>query len=327
MIISRTPFRISFVGGGSDISSFYKTTPGAIVSTTIDKYIYVTVNPRFDGKIRLNYSESELVDRVSKLKHKIARETLKFFKLRAIEISSIGDIPSGTGLGSSGAYTVGLINALSLYAGKKLQTEDLANLASIIEIEKVKRPIGKQDQYASTYGGLNFIQFNPDESVVVEPIKLSVSKRKKLEENLLLFYTGKREYAEKVLTNQNKKIEKIPLKREILSEMVNLAKSLRDELKRGKVDIFGELLHENWLLKKKLTGGISSTQIDKWYESARKKGAIGGKICGAGGRGFLLLYAPIENHNKILRTLSNLQKIDFAFEKKGSTIVYDKSLS
>ncbi len=325
MIISKTPFRISFVGGGSDIASFYKTTPGAVVSTTINKYLYVTLNKRFDGKIRLSYSESELVDKVSHLKHKIAKETLKFFKIhRGVEITSTGDIPSGTGLGSSGAYTVGLLNVLSTHTGSPFTKEQLAYYASVMEIERVGRPIGKQDQCASAYGNLNFIQFNPDESVVVEPITLSSPKRKQLEENLLLFYTGKREFAEKVLAQQNKKVEKMIDKQKSMSQMVTIAKNLKDELNRGKIQAFGELLHENWLLKKKLTGGISSPQIDEWYETARKKGAIGGKICGAGGRGFLLLYAPIQDHRKIARALSDLQKVDFAFEKKGSTIIYNQ---
>lgn len=323
MIISRTPFRISFVGGGSDIASFYQTTPGAVVSTTINKYIYVVVHDRFDGKIRLSYSESELVDNVSELKHKIAKATLKHFKIkRAIEITSIADIPSGTGLGSSGAYTVGLLNALSLNKGIPFTKKQLAEIASIIEIEKVGRPIGKQDQSASAYGGLNYIQFNPDESVIVEPIRLSVTKKKQLEENLLLFYTGKREFAEKVLRKQNKKVSSLVDKRTAMSQMVSFAKNLRDELNKGKIETFGELLHENWLLKKKLTGGISNETIDAWYETARKKGALGGKICGAGGRGFLLVYAPKAAHSKIIRALSDLQKVDFGFETEGSVIVH-----
>lgn len=323
MIISRTPFRISFVGGGSDIASFYKTTPGAVVSTTINKYMYVVVHDRFDGKIRLSYSESELVDKVSELQHKIAKATLQYFKIKhAIEITSIADIPSGTGLGSSGAYTVGLLNALGTEKGKLFTKEQLAELASVIEIEKTGRPIGKQDQCASAYGGLNFIQFNPDESVVVEPIRLSLQKRKKLEEHFLLFYTGKRDYAEKILSKQNQTVKKMIDKQDVLSEMVEIAKTLRDELKRGKIDSFGKLLHENWLLKKKLTGGISNETIDAWYETAIKKGAIGGKICGAGGRGFLLLYASPSTHGRITRALGDLQKVDFKFETEGSVILH-----
>src|SRR6185369_10693001 len=243
MIISRTPLRISFVGGGSDISSFYKTEPGAVISTTINKYIYITVNTRFDGKIRLSYSETETVDNVLEIKHQIARETLKFLKVRqGVEIHSIGEIPARTGLGSSGAYTVGLINALSQYKGKQLSTEKLAHYASIIEIQKVNRPIGKQDQYVESYGGLNFIQFNPDDSVIVEPIRLSRLKTERLESNFLLFYTGRKGSSTKVLSKQSKKLAERIDKRGIISQMVGLAKNLKYELERGHIDSFGELL-------------------------------------------------------------------------------------
>lgn len=325
MIISKTPLRISFVGGGSDIASFYKKEPGAVVSTTINKYVYVVINKKFDDKIRMSYSETETVDHIDDLKHNLARETLKFLKVRkGIEISSIGEIPSGTGLGSSGAYTVGLINSLAHYKGITLTKEQMADYASIIEIKKVNRPIGKQDQYAEAYGNLNFIEFNSDDSVNVEPIRLSSSKRTYLENNLLLFYTGKREFAEKILSKQSLKLKTSLDKKKIMSAMVRCARDLKDQLNKGKVDAFGELLHENWLLKKKMTGGISSPQIDEWYNMALKKGAIGGKICGAGGRGFLLLYAPVDSHNKISRALSGLQKVDFSFESNGSTIIYNK---
>jgi D-glycero-alpha-D-manno-heptose-7-phosphate kinase len=323
MIISKTPLRISFVGGGSDIASFYRTEPGAIVSTTIDKYIYIAVNPRFDHKIHLSYSETEIADKVSDLKHIIAKEALKFLKIHhSIEIFSIGEIPAGTGLASSGAYTVGLINALYRHKGKKMTAKQLAEHACIIEIEKAKRPIGKQDQYVEAYGGLNFVQFNPDESVIVEPIKLSQAKRKQLEKKFLLFFTGKRDFAEKVLTQQSKKMESMVDKRKIMSSMVKLARALKDELKKGKINSFGELLHENWLLKKKMTGGISNPQIDQWYEIALKYGAIGGKICGAGGRGFLLLYAPTQCHGKITKALPDLRRVRFGFEETGSTIIH-----
>jgi D-glycero-alpha-D-manno-heptose-7-phosphate kinase len=323
MIISRTPLRISFVGGGSDISSFYKTEPGAVVTTTINKYVFITVNKRFDGKYRLSYTDTEIVDDVEDFKHQLGRETLKYFKIKhGIEVHSIGDIPAQTGLANSGAYTVGLINALRAYKGERSTPEQLANLASIIEIEKAKRPIGKQDQYVQAYGGLNFIQFNPDESVVVEPIRLSSAKTKKLESSLLLFYTGRSGSSAKVLAKQTKKLAEHVDKRAIISQMVGIAKEMKTQLQKGNIDSFGELLHENWLLKKKMGSGVSNKQIDAWYETALQKGAIGGKICGAGGRGFLLLYAPEKKHNKIIRALSDLQYVDFSFEQKGSMIVY-----
>jgi len=324
MIISRTPFRISFVGGGSDSASFYKTQPGAVVSTTINKYVYITVNKRFDGKFRLSYAETETVDKISDFKHQIGKETLKFLKMKhGVEVHSIGDIPAGTGLASSGAYTVGLINALSIYNGKKLTAEQLAYYASLVEIEKAKRPIGKQDQYVQAYGGLNFIQFNPDESVAVEAINLSPAKRKKLESSLLLLYTGKAESSAKVWSKQIKVLAKQIDKRMIMSSMVDLARKLRNQLQKGNIETFGELLHKNWMLKKKMGDGISNPKIDKWYDTALRKGAIGGKICGAGGRGFLLLHAPIKYHKKICAALSELKRIDFAFETNGSTIIYN----
>lgn len=323
MIISRTPLRISFVGGGSDIASFYKTEPGAVVSTTINKYVYITVNKRFDGKFRLSYTDTEIVDEVDDFKHMLGREILKYFNLKqGVEVHSIGDIPARTGLANSGAYTVGLIKALLHYQGKQSTPEELANLASIIEIERAQRPIGKQDQYVQAYGGLNFIQFNPDESVVVEQIKLSASKIEELESNMLLFYTGRSGSSSKVLAKHTKKLAEQVDKRAVMSKMVSLAHELKKQLQKGNIDSFGELLHENWLLKKKMGSGVSNPQIDGWYETALAKGAIGGKICGAGGRGFLLLYAPHQDHTKIINALTDLHPVDFSFEQKGSMIVY-----
>lgn len=323
MIISRTPLRISFVGGGSDISSFYKTEPGAVVSTTINKYVYITVNKRFDGRYRLSYTDTEIVENVTDFKHLLGRETLKFFNIKhGIEVHSIGDIPAQTGLANSGAYTVGLIHALLHYTGETATPEKLAHYASIVEINRALRPIGKQDQYAQAYGGLNFIQFNPDDSVKVESIKLSNQKTKQLESNMLLFYTGKSGSSAKVLAKHTKKLAEQIDKRAVMSQMVGLARELKKQLQKGNIDSFGELLHENWLLKKKMGGGVSSHQIDTWYDAALRSGAIGGKICGAGGRGFLLLYAPEKKHKKIINALADLQQVDFSFEQKGSMIVY-----
>lgn len=324
MIISRTPLRISFVGGGSDISSFYRTEPGAVVSTSIAKYVYVTINKRFDGNFRLSYTDTETVSSVNEITHNIARETLKFLQIdHGIEVHSIGDIPAKTGLASSGAYTVGLLNALATYQGRKLSAQQLAEMASVIEIEKVGRPIGKQDQYAEAYGGLNYIQFNPDDSVIVEPIRLSAQKLNKLQSQLLLFYTGKTSSSTDVLAQQTKELAKHVDKRKITSQMVRLAKELQEQLMQGNITSFGELLHKNWLLKKQMSAGISSPQIDQWYETAMKHGALGGKICGAGGRGFLLFFAPTSCHAKIKGSLPELQHIDFTFEKTGSKIIYN----
>lgn len=323
MIISRTPLRISFVGGGTDIQWFYKKEPGAVVSTTINKYVYVTVNKRIDNKIQFRYTSTETVDWVDDLEHGLTREALRLVGLKAgINITSISDIPAGSGLASSGAYTVGLLNALYPFKGKKPSKEKLAKNACEVEIDRVKRPIGKQDQYAEAYGGFNYIQFNPDESVEVVPIAISKSSKKKLEQNILMLYTGLTGTSTKILSRQKKTVEKDVNKRSLMSKMVDLARKMKAELNQNRVNSFGELLHENWLLKKRLARGISNPTIDKWYSIARKNGAIGGKVCGAGGRGFLLLYAPKAKHNRIKAVLPGLKPLEFSFENIGSKIIY-----
>lgn len=323
MIISRTPLRISFVGGGSDLKSFYKNEPGAVVSTTINKYIYITVNKKFDQKIRASYSQTEIKDKVSQVKHELIREGLKMVNIKGgIEITSIADIPSeGTGLGSSSSYIVGLLNALYAHLGKHSSAEDLARKACEIEIEKIKKPIGKQDQYIASYGGFNYIQFNPNGSVFVNPIVMSASKRKKLEENMLLLYTGLTRSSSDILSKQKKNMENQKEKIDIMGKMVNLAKEMRDVLNKGDINSFGELLHENWLLKRELSDGISNSKIDYWYKLARRKGAVGGKICGAGGGGFLLFYAHRKDHKKISSALG-LKPLNFSFEDEGTKIIF-----
>lgn len=326
MIVSKTPLRISFVGGGSDLESFYKYQPGAVVSTAIDKYMHIAVTKRFDGKIQVAYSKMEIVEKLSQLEHNLARETLKLLNInKEIEIFSICDIPAETGLATSAAFTVGLLNSLYTYQGVHPSVSKLASDACIVEIQKAKRKIGKQDQYAVAYGGINFIKFNTDGGVKVEPIKLSKSKKEQMEKNFLLFYTGKSGLSTKILTKQSA-VTVQKKKRLIVSKMVNIAYELKKELEKGHIDSLGYLLHDNWILKKQITGSISNSYIDHLYETAIKSGAIGGKICGAGGRGFLLLYAPFEIHPKIIRSLSNLRKVDFALEKSGTTIVYNDEL-
>lgn len=324
MIISRTPLRVSFVGGGSDLPSFYEHEPGAVVSTAIDKYIYITVNKKFDKKIRASYSITEFVDEPDQLKHELIREALKLLKINGgIEITSISDIPSrGTGLGSSSTYTVGLLNALYAYKGKYAPVERLASEACKIEIDFCGKPIGKQDQYAAAYGGLNYIQFNPDESVFVDPIICKPETKQKLEENLLMLYTGITRKADNILENQCRNVRGKVEKRRCLSRMVSLAGDLRDALRNNDLSSFGGLLHQNWLEKKTLAGGISNPRIDKWYETARRKGAVGGKILGAGGGGFLLLYAPKSKHKVITEALSELRPVGIKLEPQGSKIIY-----
>lgn len=324
MIISRTPLRVSFVGGGSDLPPFYKNYKGAVVSTAIDKYMYITVNKKFDNKIRASYSITEIVNKIGQLKHELIRETLKMLNLDGgIEITSISDIPSqGTGLGSSSSYTVGLLNALHAFKGEYASAETLAKEACHIEIECCQKPIGKQDQYATAFGNLNYIQFNPDESVFVNPIICRKETKENLQKNLLMFYTGLTRSSSTILKEQSKNIKENKGKSEIMKKMALLAKQLKEALENNRLDDFGELLHQNWMLKKQIASGISQPKIDGWYEIARRNGALGGKILGAGGGGFLLLYAPYENHQTIYQALSELKPIPFKFEPEGSKIIY-----
>jgi D-glycero-alpha-D-manno-heptose-7-phosphate kinase len=324
MIISRTPLRISFAGGGSDLPAFYQHEPGAVVSTAIDKYIYINVNKKFDRQIRASYSVTEIVDSVDELKHELIREALNLVELDGgIEITSISDIPSqGTGLGSSSTYTVGLLNALYAHTGRRVGAERLAREACLIEIEQCDKPIGKQDQYIAAYGGLQYIQFNPDGSVFTDPIICSPETKRRLQKRLLMLYTGMTRSANDVLKEQKANTERDQNRRQTLRSMTQLAQALREALCQNDLDAFGEILHQGWLMKRELASGISNGYINEWYEQARRHGAIGGKILGAGGGGFLLLYAPRERHSEILSALPELRAIPFRFEPQGSKIIY-----
>ena len=324
MIISRTPLRISFAGGGSDLPVYYREEAGGVVSTTIDKYIYITVNPKFDQMIRASYSKTEIVETVDELGHELIRESLHMLGIKGgIEITSISDIPSrGTGLGSSSSYTVGLLNALYAYLGRHAGAERLAAEATSVEIERCGRVMGKQDQYAAAFGGLQYIQFNPDESVFVDPIICSLQTRRQLSRRLLMLYTGLTRAAPELLQTQTTNIAESAEKRANLRAMALLAGELRCALQRDNLDAFGEILHEGWQRKRSLADNISSPQIDDWYERARAAGAKGGKLLGAGGGGFLLLYAEEESQPAVLQALPELRHIDFAFEPQGSKIIY-----
>ncbi len=324
MIISRTPLRISFAGGGTDLPAFYSSTPGAVLSTAINKYIYITVNEKFDHKIRASYSVTEMVDRPDELKHELIREALKLVGVDGgIEITSISDIPSqGTGLGSSSSYTVGLLNALYAYTGFHAEPERLAREACQIEIKRCGKPIGKQDQYIAAYGNTQFIQFNPDETVYVDPIIYDRQAKQRLQGNLLLLYTGLTRSADNILREQSEKSQQDAAAQEGLRALSKLAFDLRAALQRSEIDCVGEILHYGWMEKKKLASGISNGQIDEWYERARTHGAIGGKLLGAGGGGFILLYARPEQHADIIRALPDLRPVPFHFEPQGSKIIF-----
>jgi len=325
VIISRTPLRMSFVGGGSDLPSYYRHHGvGAVVSTAINKYVYITVNDKFDDSIRVSYSKTEEVSSVADIQHKIVRETMFYLGIKGgVEITSIADIPSrGTGLGSSSAFTVGLLNALHAHRSNFVAADTLAQEACYIEIDTCGEPIGKQDQYASAFGGLNFIQFNEDDTVFTNPIICQKETLQRLQESIIVFYTGITRNASIILKAQGENLKANPQKRDAMRRMVQLAFEMRAALQRNDLDDFGDALHENWLLKKSMADNVSSDQIEHWYERARKAGALGGKLLGAGNGGFLMFYAPSERHKAIASTLENLRKVEFGCEPEGSKIIF-----
>lgn len=324
MIISRTPLRISFCGGGTDLPAFYNEEPGAVVSTAINKYIYINVNRKFDNMIRASYSVTEIVERREELHHELIRVALEMLGIDGgIEITSISDIPSsGTGLGSSSSYTVGLLNALYAYLFRSASPERLGREACEIEIDRCGKPIGKQDQYAAAYGGLQYFQFNPDGSVFADPVVCPEGTRTRLQDSLLLMYTGLTRSADNILKEQSANTVSDSARRAGLREMKSQADALREILCRGDLDAMGELLHEGWCLKRTLASGISNPQIDDWYATALKRGAKGGKLLGAGGGGFLLFYAHPELHPQIVEALPGLKPVKFRFEPQGSKIVF-----
>ncbi len=322
MIITRTPFRISFAGGGSDLPSFYSKEPGAVLSTTIDKYMYIVVHPFFNKKkIQLKYSKTELVDHISDIQHPIFREVLGMYDLKGVDVNSIADIPAGTGMGSSSSFTVGLINAVRAYVGKYSSAEKLASLACETEIGRVGSPIGKQDQYAAAYGGFNYITFYPDESVKVEKVLLSNSLKKQLEESLILIHVGGRHSANEILQDQQIAISDAK-KLDTQRKMVKLAEDLRKTLQKGNIEDFGMFLNEGWEMKRSLVSSISNNEIDDIYCQGLKAGALGGKLLGAGGAGFLLFYCPKEKQDYFRHEMHNFMELEFKFDQFGSQVVY-----
>jgi D-glycero-alpha-D-manno-heptose-7-phosphate kinase len=323
MIISRTPFRISFVGGGSDMETFYSQHQGAVLSTSINKYMYISSHRYFyRDQIQVKYSRTETVSDIDELQHPLLREALRKTGIKGgIEISSVADIPSGTGMGSSSSFTVGLLHNLYAINRKFVTHEELAREACEIEIDIVKEPIGKQDQYAAAFGGLNIIYFNRDGSVKVEPLYIKSPIYQALESNLIMFYIGNQRKASDILSEQ-KKNASTEEKFAILRQMVGLVSDLRDALYGERLTDFGRILHENWLLKQKLASKISNGEIDQIYNAALDAGASGGKLLGAGGGGFMLFYCEKANQDKLKRSLSKFNAFDFKFERDGSKIIY-----
>ena len=303
MIITRTPFRISFCGGGSDLPSFYQKYGGCVLSTSINKYMYITVHPYFDPwKTVLKYSQTEIVGALHEIKHTIMHQVLNELQLEGIEITCTADIPAGTGLGSSSTFTVGLLHTLYCYKGKYISKPDLAIRACKVEIEKLGNPIGKQDQYAAALGGLNFIKFHANGSVTHEPLLLKRDVQKRLENNLCAFYLGTTRSASEILQEQSKNMDN-EAKAQNLVKMCDLAVQMKATLIDSDLNAFGEILHESWQLKRGLASGITNPEIDELYEKAKKAGAVGGKLLGAGGGGFLLFYCPLEKQALLSSTL------------------------
>jgi D-glycero-alpha-D-manno-heptose-7-phosphate kinase len=326
MIISRTPLRISFVGGGSDLPVYYRRFGGAVISSSINMFVYVTVNRKFDERLRVSYSRTEMVDSAGQVEHPIVRTVLQRTGIDGgLEITSIADIPSsGTGLGSSSAFTVGLLNAIHSYCGIFSGRKELAEEACEVELDDLHEPIGKQDQFASALGGFNYLRFNPHNSVDIQPFTHMHSTLARLEQSLLMFYLGQRDVASVVLTQQRDNLETDKACQDTMRRMVELTECLRRDLEANSIDSFGEILHEGWMLKSTMAKGITNRAIDDIYGRARKAGAIGGKVLGAGGGGFFLAVAPPERHARIVAALRDLRPIDFRFESLGTTIVFSE---
>lgn len=323
MIISRTPFRISFAGGGSDLKEYYIQHGGAVVSTTIDKYVYLSMHPYFkDDKYFLKYSGLEMVNHVEEIRHGIIKQVFKKYGIKGVDFNSSADIPAGTGLGSSSAFTGGLINLCNAYLGKYISREEIAREACEIEINQLKEPIGKQDQYACAIGGLNYIEFYDNEKVKIEKILMNSQQYELLEDNLLMFYIGNTRKAASILKEQKQNVIRDKKKVNNLHKMVSLSKQLRIELASNNIDALGEVLHTGWCYKKELASNISNDQIDDLYERAMHNGASGGKLLGAGGGGFLLFYVKSDKKNDVRKALSTLFELKFKFDNTGSTIIF-----
>lgn len=322
MIIVQTPLRISFFGGGTDFPSFYMEEGGCVLSSAIDKYIFVTVKNRFDNKIRVGYTQTEMVDSLAQIQHELIREALHTTGVhRGVEVTTMGDIPSeGTGLGSSSTVTVGALQALYTYLGEIVSMERLAREACEIEIGKLGKPIGIQDQYIAAYGNLRFFEFLPDGHVKVEKLNLDPDFKRALNDCFLLFFTGINRQAGTVLKEQKKNIKD---RMDVLREIKDMAHQAKRELENGNSDAFGALLHEAWQLKKRMAGQISNGRIDDMYDAARRAGARGGKITGAGGGGFLLLYAPYEKHGAVREAMTGMQELPFRLERDGTKVIFN----
>jgi D-glycero-alpha-D-manno-heptose-7-phosphate kinase len=325
VIITRSPLRITLGGGGTDLPSYYRHHGGFLIAAAIDKYVYVTVMRPFVEGIFLKYSKLEHVEATDDVQHPIIREAIKMlgFRTPQVEITTLADIPAGTGLGSSGSFSTALLKALYAHRRRLLHPGELAELACEIEIERLGEPIGKQDQYIAAYGGVTCFTFHPDDTVEARPLALSMSSLFDLEDNLLLFFTGFSRSAGSILADQ--KVRTVSADDEMLRNLhyvKELGLRSRDALESGKMSLFGELMHEHWEHKKRRSGGMSNSRIDEWYDLGRKNGAIGGKLVGAGGGGFLLFYS--EEHRRLREAMAHagLEEVRFRFDFEGTKVLF-----
>jgi D-glycero-alpha-D-manno-heptose-7-phosphate kinase len=324
LIVTRTPLRVSFAGGGTDLPDFYEREQGAVFSTAINKYIYVTVKRHgrvFNETIRINYSKSEQVNRIDEIENDIARECLRLLGVEPpIYISTVADLPASTGLGGSSSFAVGLLNALHAFRGERVSAGQLAEEASHIEIDVLKQPIGKQDQYAAAFGGLNFFCFKAGGSVTVEPHRVANGGLRDLFDNILMFWTGHQRDSKSVLTEQK---SNTAAKMDSLLAMRAHAYELQALTGNGKFDSenFGRVLNESWNLKRQLASTITTGEIDRWYDQAMKAGAHGGKLCGAGGGGFLLFIVKPDLQQCVRQALGCLTEVPVGPEVHGSQVV------
>lgn len=319
MIIVQTPLRISFFGGGTDFPGYFLNEGGCVLSSAINKYIFVVIKKRFDDRLRVSYTRTELADTINDLNHELVREALRKTGIsKGVEIITMGDIPAGSGLGSSSTVTVGALHAMYAYQNILVSADRLAEEACDIEVNILHKPIGFQDQYIAAFGGLRFIEFNQNGKVLSEVVELDPEIQKRLSDNLLLFFTGVTRKAESILSEQK---DQINIHLPVLRALKDMARQAREALIRGNTDEIGCLLHESWKLKKQLASGITNGALDAYYQKALKAGAIGGKITGAGGGGFLLLYCPLEKRDGVRSALSDLRELPFRLEPDGTKVI------
>lgn len=321
MIIVQTPLRVSLFGGGTDFPSYFLSEGGCVLTSAIDKYIFVIIKDRFDEKLRIGYTRTEIVDSIDEIAHELIREALRKTNItKGVEILTMGDIPAGSGLGSSSVVTVGALHALYTYQNMLVSRDRLAQEACDIEVGILGKPIGYQDQYIASFGGLQFVEFQKDGTVQCATVEIAPEVRKLLSQNIMLFFTGTTRKAESILTEQKENIKNnLP----VLRELKQMAHAARDSLLSGKVDEIGTLLHASWQLKKRLASNITNDELDVNYQLAISAGALGGKITGAGGGGFLMLYCPVEKQAAVRAALQQMHELPVQLEKDGSKVIFN----